>query len=76
MLIVRVVLRAPHHQKARQDVNEDSPHPGRHRVRLRRPKVNIEHHHRHTYTETEIKPAVGERFVALERATGTERRDV
>ena len=37
--------RSPHYQQAGQDVDEDSPHPGRHGVGLRGPEVDVEDHH-------------------------------
>ena len=36
---------SPHHQQPRQDVDEDSPHPGRHGVGLRGPEVDVEDDH-------------------------------
>lgn len=37
----------PHHQEARQLIDEHGAHPGRHRVRLRRTEVDVQHQHRH-----------------------------
>ena len=43
--------RSPHHQQPGQDVDEDSPDPGRHGVGLRGPEVNVENHHGDADTE-------------------------
>ena len=37
--------RSPHYQQPGQDVDEDSPHPGRHGVGLRGPEVDVEDDH-------------------------------
>ena len=46
-----LVWRPPHDQEPGQDVNEDSPDPGRHGVGLRRPEVDVENHHGDADTE-------------------------
>ena len=43
--------RSPHYQQSGQDVDEDSPDPGRHGVGLRRPEVDVENHHGDADTE-------------------------
>ena len=43
--------RSPHHQQSGQDVDEDSPDPGRHGVGLRGSEVDVENHHGDADTE-------------------------
>ena len=44
-----------HHQESRQEMDEDSPDPGRHEVCLRRAEVNVEDHNCHAYTESDAQ---------------------
>ena len=43
--------RSPHHQQSGQDVDEDSPDPGRHSVGLWGSEVDVENHHSDADTE-------------------------
>lgn len=49
---VHLIVRPPHDQKARQDVDEDPLDPRRHDVRLRGTEVHIEDYDGDAYTET------------------------
>ena len=43
-MFVEVVERPSHDEQPWQDVDEDSPDPGGHRVSLRSPEMNVENH--------------------------------
>ena len=50
-MFVEVVERPSHDEQPWQDVDEDSPDPGGHRVSLRGAEMNVENHHGHADAE-------------------------
>ena len=51
-----------HDEEPGEEVDEDSPHPGRHQVSLGRPEVDVEHHHRHADAENTLGKASSKAF--------------
>ena len=49
-MLIHVIVRSPHNEQPRKNMNKHSSHPGCHCVSLRSSKMNVEYNHGYTYT--------------------------